>query len=66
MRKGWTCWGSICGGCGVLHRTEEAARKHCAKEQRDVQRGHPGGSSYTDMRPCPSHFRDGKIRRIEG
>lgn len=46
----WTCVGGVRGECGVHHRTEETAAAHCARDDRDVKRGH-GSSAYSDRRP---------------
>ena len=48
----WTCSGPVRGECGVNHRTHDAAERHCAKDRRDVKRGH-GGAAYSDRRPVP-------------
>jgi len=27
----WTCWSTVSGGCGIRHRTREAALRHCER-----------------------------------
>jgi hypothetical protein len=44
----YTAEGSVRGSCGHNHRTIKAAFDCCAKDQRAVKRGNPGGGSYSD------------------
>ena len=50
-RTHFTCVGSVCGGCGVEHRTAAAAGRCCRQHHLDVVRGHPGGRAYSDRTP---------------
>jgi hypothetical protein len=58
----WTCKGDVRGGCGIIHRTREAAGKCCDADHRAVKRGHPSSNAYSDRHPVPV---DAEARRAE-
>lgn len=54
--KGWTCYGEVRGCCGVLHRTRQAAERHCARDQAGVRSRYPATFptlAYSDRYPVP-------------
>ena len=51
----WTCWGPVRGGCGKIHRMEEAAIRCCHKDAAACKSSFNQGA-YSDRRP-------GKITR---
>ena len=59
MTKGFTCWGNVCGSCGIIHKTEDAAYKCCNSHSRRVDRGHV--NAYSDRYPWPAVRRNGRI-----
>ena len=61
MNIHFTCVGSVCGGCGVKHRTSSAADRCCSQHHREVQQGH-GGRAYSDRTPVA--VEDGVQRRL--
>ncbi len=48
----WLCAGGVRGGCGVLHRSREAAKLHCAKDHRACEA--LGGGAYSDRAVIPA------------
>jgi hypothetical protein len=52
----WTCDGDVRGGCGVMHRTRDAAEQHCAQDQAGVRRAYSSEfptRAYSDRHPVP-------------
>ena len=47
MKPTYTCTGPVRGNCGVRHRSLSAAVRCCARDMRDVRKGH-GSSAYSD------------------
>lgn len=43
----FTCWGSVRGDCGHVHRTAAAAQRCCDRDDRDCRRGCPP-DGYSD------------------
>ncbi len=58
MSEQWTCEGSVRGGCGITHRSEAAADKCCAADQRGCAR--VGG--YSDRVPTRLDSGDGECQ----
>lgn len=46
MKTTYTCVGSVCGSCGVEHRTIEAAARHAGRHARSIRSAYPR-SSYS-------------------
>lgn len=46
-KNGWTCWGSVRGSCGHVHRTYEAALRCCEADHQAVRRTY-GRNHYSD------------------
>lgn len=46
----WVCYGPVRGWCGVRHRSEEAAKKHCEEDDQRVKERR-GDRAYSDRRP---------------
>ena len=67
MKRYYFCTGPVMGGCGMRHRTREAAERHIERESRQIARmpGNSSGSltrSYSD-RQVVEVLADNPVRR---
>lgn len=58
----WTCEGDVRGGCGIAHRSKDAAWRCCDRDAIAVRRGNPGGGAYSDRRPVHGPPRGATVR----
>lgn len=50
----YECYGSVRGSCGVVHRSREAAERHCQEDHAAIRRRYPltfPTSAYSDRSP---------------
>ena len=50
----WTCVGSVCGECGIIHRSHRTAALHCGQHDAAIRRAN-GSNAYSDRYPEPQN-----------